>query len=75
MTPRSLSAVAAIKSICEEFLVGRYELKVINLADHPELAREKNIIAAPTLIRESPLPILQLVGDLSKRSRVLAMLH
>ena len=53
LTPRSVSAVAAVKTTCEKYLEGRYELEVVNLYDQPTLAKGEQIIAAPTLIKEA----------------------
>jgi circadian clock protein KaiB len=74
MTPRSTCAVASIKSICEEQLAGRYELEIIDIYQHPELASQEQIVAAPTLIKQLPLPLRRLIGDLSDRDRVLLVL-
>jgi circadian clock protein KaiB len=71
MTPRSTQAVDSIKQICEQELKGRYDLEVIDLAKQPGLAKEENIIAAPTLIKKLPLPLRRLIGDLSNKERVL----
>lgn len=71
MTPRSTSAIAQIKAICQEHLEGRYELEVIDIYQHPTLAKDEQIIAAPTLIKKLPLPLRRLVGDLSNKQRVL----
>jgi circadian clock protein KaiB len=73
-TPNSMRAVRNIKDICEEHLAGRYELLIIDIYQQPELARQEQIIAAPTLIRVRPLPRRQLVGDLSNRPAVLISL-
>jgi len=70
-TPQSTRAIANIKAICEEHLKGRYELEVIDIYQQPTLARDEQIIAAPTLIKKLPLPLRRLVGDLSKTERVL----
>jgi len=75
MTPLSMVSIAAIKSHCEQFLAGRYELEVINLSERPERARENNIIAAPTLIKELPLPMQRLVGDLTNSNPVMMALR
>jgi circadian clock protein KaiB len=75
MTPRSTDAIAAIKSICEEFLPGRYDLEVIDIYQHPEQAREAQVIASPTLLKSLPLPLRRLIGDLSNRKRVLVGLN
>lgn len=64
-TSRSLAALANLKRICEEHLQGRYRLEVIDLLEHPQLARGDQILALPTLVRKLPEPIRKLVGDLS----------
>ena len=71
MTPRSTESIARLKSICEEYLAGRYELEVIDIYQQPTLAKGDQIIAAPTLIKQLPLPLRRLVGDLSNKDRVL----
>jgi circadian clock protein KaiB len=75
MTPRSAEAFASIKAICEKYLQGRYELEVIDLYQHPALASEDQIIAAPTLIKQLPAPLRRLVGNLSEEERVLSALN
>lgn len=64
-TSRSLAALGNLKRICEEHLQGRYRIEVIDLLEHPQLARGDQIIAVPTLVRKLPPPIRKLVGDLS----------
>jgi len=71
MTPRSTEAVASIKTICEEHLKGRYDLEVIDLYQHPELAKEAQILAAPTLVKQLPEPLRRLIGNLADTERVL----
>jgi circadian clock protein KaiB len=71
MTPRSQRAIESIKAMCEAHLKDRYELEIIDIYEHPTLAEGEQIIAAPTLIKELPLPLRRLVGDLSDRDRVL----
>lgn len=70
-TPRSIQAIASIRAICEEYLHGRYQLQVIDIYQHPQLAEGEQIIAAPTLIRLLPLPLRKLVGDMSNEEKVL----
>lgn len=69
-TPRSLTAFANLKRLCEELLPGRYEIEVIDLARHPHLAQADQIIALPTLVRKLPAPIRRIIGDLSNLERV-----
>jgi circadian clock protein KaiB len=70
-TQRSKRAITNIKKICEEHINGRYNLKVVDIYQSPEQLAEYNIVAAPTLIKETPLPVRRLVGDLSDTARVL----
>jgi circadian clock protein KaiB len=71
MTPRSTTAFAAIKAICEERLQGRYDLEVIDIYQQPGLAKIEQIVAAPTLVKKLPAPLRRLIGDLSTKERVL----
>jgi circadian clock protein KaiB len=70
-TSRSILAITNLKKICEEYLEGRYELEVIDLYQHPSLAKGEQIIAAPTLIKKIPLPFRRIIGDMSDREKVL----
>ncbi|HLN55600.1 MAG TPA: circadian clock KaiB family protein [Bacteroidales bacterium] len=70
-TPHSVKAISNIKEICEEHLKGRYELEVVDLYQQPELAKNEQIIAAPTLIRKLPLPLRRIIGDMSGTEKVL----
>ena len=70
-TAGSQRAIANLREICETELAGRYELQVIDIYQQPSLAEGEQIIAAPTLIKQLPLPVRQLVGDMSDRDRVL----
>lgn len=71
MTSRSTRAVANIRAICEEHFPGAYELEVVNLYEQPSLAVGEQIIAAPTCVKESPLPARRVIGDMSNSVRVL----
>jgi circadian clock protein KaiB len=71
-TPNSLHAIQSIRAICEEKLQGRYDLEVIDIRQHPELAKSEQLVAAPTLVKKLPLPVRKLIGDLSSEERVLA---
>jgi circadian clock protein KaiB len=71
MTPRSCQAIRNLQAICDECLEGRYDLDVIDIYQQPALTKGEQIIAAPTLIKQLPLPMRRLVGDMSNRERVL----
>ena len=70
-TQKSSLALANLKHICEERLAGRYEIEVIDLKTHPNLAAGDQIIAIPTLVRILPRPLKKLIGDLTSEHRVL----
>lgn len=70
-TPKSLTALANLKRICHEHLDGKYELEVIDLVKNPQLAQGDQILAIPTLVRNLPVPMRKIIGDLSNVDRVL----
>jgi circadian clock protein KaiB len=71
-TPRSARAIANLRRVCEEHLQGEYDLEVVDIYQRPEMAKEHQIIAAPTLVRLLPLPLRKIIGDLADEERVLA---
>ena len=74
-TPKSITALANLKKICEEHLVGRYQIEVIDLLEHPQLAAGDQILAVPTLVRRLPEPLKRIIGNLSNMERVLVGLN
>ncbi len=70
-TPRSTQTIAAIKAVGATHLHGHYDLEVIDAYQQNELLAKEQIIALPTLVKDLPLPIRRLVGDLSEEERVL----
>ena len=70
-TLKSALAVENIKRICEQHLKNRYDLEVIDIYQQPNLARDEQIVAVPTLIKRLPLPLRRLIGDLSNLKKVL----
>jgi circadian clock protein KaiB len=70
-TGKSVRAIENVRRICEEHLEGAYKLEVIDLYQNLPLARGDQIIAAPTLIKQLPLPLRRLIGDMSDEARVL----
>lgn len=70
-TRKSLTAFANLKKICEEHLQGRYKIEIIDLLEHPQLAKGDQILAIPTLVRELPPPIKKIICDLSDTEKVL----
>jgi circadian clock protein KaiB len=70
-TAGSLRAIANIKAICEQYLKGRYQLEVVDVYRRPSRLRRDQIVAVPTLIKQLPIPLRLLVGDLSRTEQVL----
>jgi circadian clock protein KaiB len=70
-TPKSITALANLKTICEEHLAGRYRIEVIDLLQQPQLAAGDQILAVPTLVRRLPEPLKRIIGNLSDKDRVL----
>jgi circadian clock protein KaiB len=70
-TPKSIRAFANLKLLCEEHLKGRYQIEVIDLRENPQLARDDQIVAIPTLVRRLPRPLRTIIGDLSNSVRLL----
>ncbi|MBO1076647.1 circadian clock KaiB family protein [Roseomonas marmotae] len=70
-TPKSLTAMANLKRVCEQHLAGRYEIEVIDLMKNPRLAAGDQILAIPTLVRRLPSPLKRIIGDLSNTDKVL----
>jgi circadian clock protein KaiB len=70
-TPKARAALGNLKLICEEKLKGKYNINVIDLLKNPQIARDDQILAVPTLVRKSPLPVRNVIGDLSNTERVL----
>ncbi len=73
-TPQSSRALTNLKTICETRLKDRYVLTVVDLYEQQDSARADEIVVAPTLVRQSPLPVRRVVGDLSNTAQVLAAL-
>lgn len=64
-----------LKALCEQHLAGRYSIDVIDLLEHPDVACANGIVATPTTVREMPLPIRRVIGDLSNTLRTLSGLE
>lgn len=73
-TPRSRRAIAAIRALCDDRLKGIVDLEVIDIYQLPEMAREYQVIAAPTLLKLLPLPVRRVIGDLSNPEKLIQTL-
>jgi circadian clock protein KaiB len=73
MTTKSTQALETIRQVCDEKLKGRYTLEVIDIYQQPELAREDQILATPTLIKSLPLPLRRVIGELKNSESLLGL--
>jgi circadian clock protein KaiB len=70
-TPKSLTALSNLRKICEGHLGRKYKIEIIDLMKNPKLAKEHQIVAIPTLVRNLPVPLKKIIGDLSNTEKVL----
>lgn len=74
MTARSRQAIENIRQLCEEHLAGRYDLEIIDIYQQPALAKEGQVVAAPTLVKKLPLPLRKIIGDMGDPGRIMVVL-
>jgi len=70
-TPRAQRAITNLRRICDGELEGKYEMVVIDVLERPQLAEDERILATPMVVKELPLPIRRIIGDLSNSKKVL----
>ena len=69
--PLSSKAVVNTRAFCEKHLAGRYTLEILSIAENIDKAAQDQVLAAPTLVRLSPLPVRKFIGDMSNPERLL----
>jgi circadian clock protein KaiB len=73
-SPNSVRALNNLRAICREWLEdGSWQLEVVDVFSDPSRAIEEEILVTPTLLKLTP-PVVRIVGDLSQRDAVLAVL-
>ena len=70
-TSRSERAITNLRRICDVEFEGQYELAVVDILENPQLAEDERIIATPTLVKELPIPLRRVIGDLTDAEKVL----
>ena len=73
-TARSRQAVLRVRQLCEAELKDNCELEVIDIYQQPKLARDNQIVATPTLIKEFPRPVRRFIGNLLNTAGLFAEL-
>jgi len=71
-TLKSTTAFTNLTRICHERLEDKCRISVIDIEKSPQLAKENQIVAIPTLVKTFPLPMRRVIGDLSNTQRVLS---
>ncbi len=72
--PNSVQAIANLQAICQEHLKGGHKLEVVDVLEHPRRALAEGVLVTPSLAKLSPLPIANVVGNLSDKAKVLLAL-
>lgn len=70
ISPKSLKAIENIKKLFAEF-EREYKLEIIDIYQNPIIAKDGQIIAAPTLIKELPSPVKKFIGDMSDKPKLI----
>jgi circadian clock protein KaiB len=70
-SPNSLKATANIEAICKEHYPNKYKIEIIDTLNDQSQAFEQGVLVTPTLVKNTPLPKCQIIGDLSDKSKVL----
>ena len=73
-TARSCQAVLCVRQLCEAQLKDNCDLEVIDIYQQPNLARENQIVATPTLNKEFPRPVRRFIGNLLNTAGLFAEL-
>lgn len=74
-SPQSLAALTNLKALCEAHVSGRYRIEIVDLLKTPQLSREDQIVAVPTVVRKLPPPMKKVIGNLSNIERTLVGLQ
>jgi len=69
-TDRSRQAILRARQLCETELKDNFELEVIDVYQQPILARDGQIVATPTLVKELPRPVRRFIGDMANTTRL-----
>ncbi len=71
LTPRSQKAIENIRRLCRENIPGGFRLSIHDIYKQPLVAKNGQILAAPTLVKELPPPLRKFVGDMSNTDTLL----
>ena len=66
----SVHALANLMELCNEHLLGRFEIEVVDVFRQPKRALADGVLMTPTLLKLEPNPVLRIIGSLSQRQVV-----
>jgi circadian clock protein KaiB len=72
--PNSVRACANLYAICRKHFPDSHRIEVIDVLKEPIRALERAILVTPTVVKVSPYPEQQIIGDLSEEEEVLRAL-
>jgi circadian clock protein KaiB len=67
----SARAIANVRRLCDTALAGRCSLSVVDVHERADTGGGDRVLATPALVRNWPLPVRRIVGDLSDANKVL----
>lgn len=72
--PNSVRALANLYAICRKHFPDSHRIEVIDVLQEPMRALSEAILVTPTLVKCSPAPEQQIIGNLSEEEEVLRAL-
>jgi circadian clock protein KaiB len=72
--PNSVRALANLYAICHKHFPESHRIEVIDILKEPLRALADAVLVTPTVVRVSPAPEQQIIGDLSEEEEVLRAL-
>jgi circadian clock protein KaiB len=72
--PNSVRALANLYAICRKYFPESHRIELIDVLKEPMRALADAILVTPTVVRLSPAPELQIIGNLSEEEEVLRAL-
>ena len=72
--PGSARAIANLSAICRNHLPDNHQIEIVDLLQDPRRVLNDHILATPTLIKLSPVPVRKIIGDLGEEAKVLLAL-
>lgn len=68
---KSQRAIFNLLKLCQDELDNQYQVEIIDVLEEPHKAEKEKILVTPTLIKQLPLPLQRIIGDLSNRENVI----